>query len=191
MPAKIVLTAEQETTLRHDFYTDLSQEEVMKLRGLSYRVVRRYWSQWFGPDLLRQRASRLKALTKLGDKNPMFGKTGDKHHNYVEVTYVQGYRCLQAPDWYLGKVDKGRVYEHILVWCSNHGQVTLPKGRVVHHIDLDKENNSPSNLMVMTISQHMKLHNALRRGDTESAETILQRSRVQENSKWPLTQTSE
>lgn len=34
----------------------------------------------------------------------------------------------------------------------------LLKGEIVHHIDGNKRNNDPSNLMVMTQSEHCKLH---------------------------------
>ena len=37
----------------------------------------------------------------------------------------------------------------------------LRKGEVVHHIDLDKLNNSPSNLKVLTNSEHLALHRQL------------------------------
>ena len=34
----------------------------------------------------------------------------------------------------------------------------LEKGEIVHHIDGNKRNNDPSNLMVMTQSEHCRLH---------------------------------
>lgn len=36
----------------------------------------------------------------------------------------------------------------------------LQRGEIVHHIDGDRRNNDPSNLQVMTQSEHLKLHHA-------------------------------
>lgn len=35
---------------------------------------------------------------------------------------------------------------------------SLQPGEIVHHIDGNKRNNSPENLMVMTQSEHARLH---------------------------------
>ena len=72
---------------------------------------------------------------------------------------------------------KGYVLQHRLV-AENHlrenypespclididGQLYIKPGYVVHHEDEDRKNNVPSNLQVMTDSEHKKLHNAIRR----------------------------
>ena len=66
---------------------------------------------------------------------------------------------------------KGVTYEKI------HGRHThrivaekmigrpLRTGEIVHHIDGNKRNNEPSNLMVMTQSEHCRLHFSKKGGD--------------------------
>lgn len=42
------------------------------------------------------------------------------------------------------------------------GKMYLAHGYDVHHIDFDKHNNDVSNLMVLTRSEHIKLHSKFR-----------------------------
>jgi hypothetical protein len=42
---------------------------------------------------------------------------------------------------------------------------SLKKDEIVHHIDGNKRNNNPSNLMVMTQSEHCRLHFTKKGGD--------------------------
>jgi len=58
----------------------------------------------------------------------------------------------------------GYVYKHRLIASKIIGR-PLTKDEVVHHIDGNKQNNSPENLMVLTQSQHSKLHAFIRKGD--------------------------
>lgn len=55
----------------------------------------------------------------------------------------------------------GYVYEHRYVMEANIGH-KLQDNEVVHHIDGNKLNNHPDNLIWMDIGQHTKLHNRLK-----------------------------
>lgn len=47
---------------------------------------------------------------------------------------------------------------HRLVWEDYHNQ-PIPEEMIIHHIDKNKDNNNPNNLMCMTQSEHVILHN--------------------------------
>lgn len=73
-----------------------------------------------------------------------------------------GYIEIYCPDHPNANVRK-YVYEHQLVAESKLKRY-LKKGEVVHHIDFNKSNNSPDNLIVLTNDNHLKLHGLLRKG---------------------------
>jgi hypothetical protein len=70
-----------------------------------------------------------------------------------------GYIGIYAPDH--PRADKqGYVFEHTLVMEKMIGR--LPeKDEAVHHIDLNKKNNSPDNLYLCDRIEHTKLHRQL------------------------------
>lgn len=47
---------------------------------------------------------------------------------------------------------------HDVIWEAAHG-MAIPKGCVVHHKDWDKTNNDIKNLLLVTHSEHNRLHN--------------------------------
>jgi hypothetical protein len=60
---------------------------------------------------------------------------------------------------------RGYVYEHILVAESVLGH-SLPAGAVVHHVDGNKHNNAPGNLVICEDdAYHRLLHTRMRRLD--------------------------
>jgi hypothetical protein len=68
------------------------------------------------------------------------------------------YILVLAPDDYPGKRYRGRyVYEHILVWWQNTGQIP-PKGKVVHHKNENKHDNRFDNLELKTRKAHSLEH---------------------------------
>lgn len=65
--------------------------------------------------------------------------------------------------------NRGYAYEHRLVAQEKMGRA-LAEGEVIHHIDGNKQNNDPSNLIIVsTHSEHMHLHEPWNKQDRELA----------------------
>ena len=151
-----IIQALQDTS-KH--YKDVAKEfEVSE--WLVSDIARKHLSK----DLLKQSYSSFCSKSKQGNKNPMFGLKGHLHHNSVDVVRVAGYKTVFAPSWWLGKtVKSGRMYAHHYMWAVAYNQVEFPHNCVLHHIDLNIDNNSIENLQLMTISEHIKLHTEIRK----------------------------
>lgn len=118
----------------------------------------------YSKEYLNERKRKNYARSKTGDKNPMTGLTGSKHHNYRErVSDGKGYWMILKPDWYTGRKGSNYVFEHHVVICKALGITEIPAGWVVHHLDEDKQNNNINNLILMTMEAHTKLHCMLRK----------------------------
>jgi hypothetical protein len=52
---------------------------------------------------------------------------------------------------------QGKVYQHHYVMCQAIGRSLMPN-ECVHHIDRDRSNNQIENLLLLTHSEHGKLH---------------------------------
>ena len=57
-------------------------------------------------------------------------------------------------------------FEHVEVWERHHGQ-SVPDGYQIHHLDGNKLNNDPANLLAVTPTDHKRLHSGceLREGE--------------------------
>ena len=53
---------------------------------------------------------------------------------------------------------KKRYFAHHLVWCKANNVDVVPEGYIIHHIDRNKKNNNISNLMLLTPSDHNRVH---------------------------------
>ena len=91
--------------------------------------------------------------SKMGTKNPMLGKSGSQHHNYIgDIEDGHGYL--------MRKVDGRYEQVHRIVMAEALGlePPVLPRSLHVHHIDGDKQNNSLDNLALVTPAGHRTLH---------------------------------
>lgn len=165
MPAKLYLTAVEEKYLIDLFHTELGIRALAKIcKRDMYKTVRPLWVREFGESGLTERCSKLNRIHKLGDKNPMYGKTHKLHHMYKEGKLsTQGYKICDAPDWYTGKLcGSSCALEHTIVYCATNNLTEIPYKHVVHHLDGSRINNKPENLVMLTISDHMRLHDNLK-----------------------------
>jgi hypothetical protein len=140
------------------FNSDFGVNTICNMYHRDYSTIKKIWQTEYNPGQFRARTSRLCRLHQLGDKSHMKGKTGMKHPNAVEKVMTNGYVTVFKPEWYTGKVDGNRVYEHIVAYCEHNGLTEVPDGLVIHHMDENKMNNSPENLIMLSIADHRRLH---------------------------------
>lgn len=140
-------------------YSRLTLQQVADEVGTTLPVVRQIANLCMTTTELQIRKSVCYSRSKLGDKNPMTGKTGDAHHCYVgDVSDGKGYHMVLKPDWYTGRQGSKHVFKHQVVMCAALGLTELPAGYVVHHVDGNKQNNDLNNLALMTQGAHTRLH---------------------------------
>ncbi len=80
--------------------------------------------------------------------------------NHLKRLVVDGieWTLYRENDYYWTLIGGVRVYLHRYIWEQKYGRIR--RGCVVHHIDHNKHNNDISNLQMVTIKQHRRLHNA-------------------------------
>lgn len=136
--------------------TSLTQKEISTLVGFTLDQIYTIVNKEFTISFRKQRKIKCYSNSKLGDKNPMFGK---KPVNYMgRVSDGNGYMMVLKPGWYTGRKGCMHVFEHHIVICESLGITEIPSGFHVHHIDKDKVNNAINNLALLTAEAHRRLH---------------------------------
>lgn len=114
--------------------------------------------------------AKLRASIYKGGANPNYGNRGAKNPLYKDgLTKHSNYLWEFAPDHPFSPASCAqRVRKHRLVaeqyLLTNENSVEINGKRYlkpeydVHHIDGDKYNNAPNNLMVLTRSEHTRIH---------------------------------
>lgn len=99
-----------------------------------------------------------KTKFKSGIKHPYFGKRGKEHNRWKggKTIDVHNYVKLYKPDFY-GASKNGYVFEHRYKIIKKLKR-NLRKNEIIHHIDGNRQNNKLSNLLVLTKSKHISLH---------------------------------
>ena len=153
--------------------TDLTLEQIAKQLGLGYKRVYNVW-RTYPKDYRTNRKTLNYRRSKLGVNNPMTGKTGEQHHTYKGVVGDgYGYLMVLKPEWYTGRKGSKHVFQHSVVVCEHLGLTAIPKGWCVHHCDINPHNNNFDNLVLLTTSDHARLHRSLAGATTISKESTL------------------
>lgn len=114
--------------------------------SVSHAIIRKYLGKYKIP--VRTKNDQMKI------------RSAELHKVGTRKITSSGYVAVYMPDHPRAGI-KRTVYEHTLVMERILGRY-LEKGEVVHHIDLNKSNNSPDNLMLLTNEEHARLHGQIR-----------------------------
>ena len=150
----VPFTAEE---LAEDYVAQkMTQAEVGRKWGVSQKVV------WLALKKMGIETRKASPRNQRGAMNPNW--KGGRHLAPASASYSPymdaGYVSIYAPDHAHAR-KSGYAAEHIVVALAEKGIEKLPSGHCVHHIDLRKNNNDPSNLEICSHKEHQRFHSQL------------------------------
>lgn len=75
-----------------------------------------------------------------------------------QTSFKKGHKYIPNNGKLKGKHNSPRINISHKIFCEYHNIECVPKGFVIHHIDENKDNNLIENLMLLSKSEHSKLH---------------------------------
>jgi hypothetical protein len=143
-------------------------EDIAKKLNTSYQNVQWVCKNFIPPEEYKALTAIRWSHSKQGEKNPMYGKTGQQHHNWIGLV-DDGYGYLTC--LHNGK----RQFVHRIVIAEALGLQEIPAHLSVHHIDGNPKNNDLDNLALVTKSGHKQIHF---RESKDSLSIALKKSRI-------------
>jgi len=154
--------------------TDLTLQQIADTLGLKLTRVWKHVADTYSSSYRKTRKVNSYRKSKLETNNPMFGKTLEQHHNYIgDVSDGKGYLMRLKPLWYTGRTGCKHVFVHHIIVCEHLSISAIPRGWVVHHCDFNPHNNEISNLVLLKMGDHNRLHRYLAGATTISKESTL------------------
>lgn len=132
-------------------------DNICPICGKSFRP-----SQWKVITCSKDCASKYKSLINKKEKPIWDGIEKKNMWNYSQIVDNNGYLYAMCPQ-HPKSLSTGYVYLHRLIVENYLGRI-LKDDEVIHHKDFNRKNNSIENLLVLSQSEHSKLHWNLRKG---------------------------
>lgn len=132
--------------LTNEYNSGMTQKQIAKKLGVSSSCVLKYFRKY-----------GISARTK----SELASGTNNYNWRGGRRLVKEGYISVFAPNHPNCHKDR-TMYEHQLVMEEHIGRL-LKKNEVVHHINGDRSDNRIENLMLLTNSDHAKLHALLKR----------------------------
>ena len=155
--------------------SDMTLQKIGEEVGYCQPTMSKIFCKEYPKEFRDKRKFKMKSLAKSGEKNPWFGVTGEKHSKYKGILDDgKGYKIVLKPEWYTGRPGSNHIFYHHRVLCEGMDITEIPENHVVHHCDGNPHNNDFSNLVLMTSSEHARLHQICKeRSTTISKESTL------------------